>query len=62
MAEACEALGPVRVAAVVDVAAVVFVMNSGGRFHPSASARRNRRHLALVLRGAAASRAWTSTS
>ncbi|WP_329031244.1 hypothetical protein OIE71_00080 [Streptomyces sp. NBC_01725] len=37
--------------AAVDVAAVVFVMNSGGRFHPRHLLAEARRHLALVLRG-----------
>ncbi|MCY0947020.1 MobF family relaxase [Streptomyces antarcticus] len=47
-----------RVAAVVDVglaavnvAAVVFVMNGGGRFHRRHMLAEARRHLALVLRG-----------
>ncbi|MEU3743242.1 MobF family relaxase [Streptomyces sp. NPDC032198] len=40
-----------RVAAVVDVAAVVFVMNGGGRFHRRHLLAEACRHLALVLRG-----------
>ncbi|MDJ0384968.1 MobF family relaxase [Streptomyces sp. G-G2] len=37
--------------AAVDVAAVVFVMNGGGRFHRRHLLAEARRHLALVLRG-----------
>ncbi|MEU3226761.1 MobF family relaxase [Streptomyces sp. NPDC006976] len=37
--------------AAVDVAAVVFVMNGGGRFHRRHLLAESRRHLALVLRG-----------
>ncbi|MFI2292943.1 MobF family relaxase [Streptomyces niveus] len=37
--------------AAVDVTAVVFVMNSGGRFHRRHLLAEARRHLALVLRG-----------
>ncbi|MEU9481693.1 relaxase domain-containing protein [Streptomyces sp. NPDC048191] len=37
--------------AAVDVAATVFVMNSGGRFHRRHLLAEARRHLALVLRG-----------
>ncbi|WP_308461173.1 hypothetical protein [Streptomyces sp. Ru62] len=37
--------------AAVDVAAVVFVMNSGGRFHRRHLLAEARRHLAFVLRG-----------
>ncbi|MFC9619420.1 hypothetical protein ACFTXM_05290 [Streptomyces sp. NPDC056930] len=37
--------------AAVDVAAVVFVMNGGGRFHRRHLHAEARRHLALVLRG-----------
>ncbi|MFD9606677.1 MobF family relaxase [Streptomyces sp. NPDC059970] len=37
--------------AAVDVAAVVFVMNGGGRFHRRHLLAEVRRHLALVLRG-----------
>ncbi|MFE4263775.1 hypothetical protein [Streptomyces sp. NPDC056883] len=40
-----------RVAGIVDVAAVVFVMNGGGRFHRWHLLAEARRHLALVLRG-----------
>ena len=37
--------------AAVDVAATVFVMNDGGRFHRRHLLAEARRHLALVLRG-----------
>ncbi|MFF8387307.1 hypothetical protein ACF053_27200 [Streptomyces kanasensis] len=37
--------------AAVDVAATVFVMNEGGRFHRRHLLTEARRHLALVLRG-----------
>ncbi|MFF8036293.1 hypothetical protein [Streptomyces sp. NPDC016626] len=37
--------------AAVDVAATVFVMNEGGRFHRRHLLAEARRHLALVLRG-----------
>ncbi|WP_256726346.1 hypothetical protein [Streptomyces sp. MNU77] len=37
--------------AAVDVAATVFVMNEGGRFHRRHLLAETRRHLALVLRG-----------
>ncbi|MFJ3520412.1 MULTISPECIES: hypothetical protein [unclassified Streptomyces] len=37
--------------AAVDVAATVFVMNDGGRFHRRRLLAEARRHLALVLRG-----------
>ncbi|MGV9358688.1 hypothetical protein [Streptomyces misionensis] len=40
-----------RVVAVVDVAAVVFVMNGGGRIHRRRLLAEARRHLALALRG-----------
>ncbi|MFW3470053.1 relaxase domain-containing protein [Streptomyces microflavus] len=39
------------VLAAVDVAATVFVMNDGGRFHRRHLLAETRRHLALVLRG-----------
>ncbi|MEK8146634.1 hypothetical protein NKH18_51345 [Streptomyces sp. M10(2022)] len=48
--------------AAVDVAAVVFVMNGGGRFHRRHLLAEARRHLALVLRGRHRDRAWTRTS
>ncbi|MGX8903686.1 hypothetical protein ACR820_00020 [Streptomyces netropsis] len=40
-----------RVAAVVDVAATVVVMNDGGRFHRRHLLAEAHRHLALALRG-----------
>lgn len=48
--------------AAVDVAATVFVMNEGGRFHRRHLLAEARRHLALVLAAAAATRAWTTES
>ena len=51
-----------RVAAVVDVAATVFVMNEGGRFHRRHLLAEARRHLASSCAAAAATPAWTTES